>query len=502
MGLMSELALTATTVTCDAVKPWVDESRLRLPVARFAKVDFLITLGLLGDLSVILAGLALGYWIRFESGWIWMGKIVKGVSLADYFGLISLGAVFLLLTFGYLQLYQPRRILSYRDTAQIVFKGLAFWACAFLSISLVLKFQPDISRIYVVISCLACLVLLLAWRWAFHRLVKSRSLARSLRQRVLVVGWTPEAERMCEAIAQDPSQPYEVVGWVSSLLERREFLPPRNIPELGDSRELPHVMAEYEVDIVILADLSLDYEAITELANLCEKQLVHFKIIPSYFQILLSGLKLEPVSGVPVLGVSELPLDRTINRFLKRCVDMVGASVGLALSVPIMLICGVLIYLESPGPIFFAQERLGRNGKRFKMYKLRSMRPNASDTDHVNQSTLREDPRVLRIGQFIRQWNLDEVPQFWNVLKGEMSLVGPRPERVYHSIKLSESIPHYNARLASKPGLTGWAQVNGLRGDTSLVERVRYDLYYLENWTLWFDLQTMVMTFFRRQNAY
>jgi lipopolysaccharide/colanic/teichoic acid biosynthesis glycosyltransferase len=136
------------------------------------------------------------------------------------------------------------------------------------------------------------------------------------------------------------------------------------------------------------------------------------------------------------------------------------------------------------------------------MYKIRSMRPDAALVEHASQSTLREDPRVLRIGKFMRKWNIDELPQFWNVLMGDMSLVGPRPERSYHVGVLSGQIPHYNARHAAKPGITGWAQVNGLRGDTDLSERVRCDLWYLENWSVWLDFQIMAMTFLSRKNAY
>jgi lipopolysaccharide/colanic/teichoic acid biosynthesis glycosyltransferase len=180
----------------------------------------------------------------------------------------------------------------------------------------------------------------------------------------------------------------------------------------------------------------------------------------------------------------------------------VGAIVGLILSVPIVLGCGMLIVLESPGGIIFGQERVGRRARPFRMLKLRSMKKGAEREDHLSQSTQRDDPRVLRIGRFMRRWNLDEVPQFWNVLFGDMSLVGPRPERPFHSDRLSQEIPHYNARYTAKPGMTGWAQVHGLRGDTDLVERVRFDLFYLENWSLWLDFQIMAQTFLRRKNAY
>jgi exopolysaccharide biosynthesis polyprenyl glycosylphosphotransferase len=228
---------------------------------------------------------------------------------------------------------------------------------------------------------------------------------------------------------------------------------------------------------------------------------VQFKVIPSYFQILVSGLHLESVGGIPVLGVSQLPLDRMINMCLKRALDVAGAIVGLILSVPLVAIFGLLVHLESPGPIFYRQRRLGLNGVPFDIVKIRSIKLNAEADTGARWAT-RDDDRRLRVGAFMRKWNIDEVPQFWNVLIGEMSLVGPRPERPELIRNFKTEIPHYNARHNVKPGITGWAQVKGLRGDTDLGERIRADLYYLENWNLLLDFQIMIMTFLRRDNAY
>jgi len=251
---------------------------------------------------------------------------------------------------------------------------------------------------------------------------------------------------------------------------------------------------------VLVADVNLSVKQWEALASLCEKEMVQFKVVPSYFSILVSGLFLETLSGIPILGVSRLPLDRMFNKLVKRLIDIVGAAVGLLLSAPLIAIFGALVYLESPGPVFYRQRRLGRNGKTFYMLKVRSMRLDAEKDGKIGWSR-KDDPRRLRVGTFMRRWNIDETPQFWNVLKGEMSLVGPRPERPELIRNFKREIPHYNVRHTVKPGITGWAQVNGFRGDTDLFQRISHDLYYVEHWNLLFDLQLMCRTFVKNKNA-
>jgi exopolysaccharide biosynthesis polyprenyl glycosylphosphotransferase len=273
-----------------------------------------------------------------------------------------------------------------------------------------------------------------------------------------------------------------------------------SIAYLGSIEEAERIISSIPIDILILADLEYEGEQIVNLAGACEREMVEFKVVPSYFQILVSGLHLETVGGIPVLGVGRLPLDRIVCRAFKRTVDMVGAMAGLLLSLPIIGIFGAMVYLESPGPIFYRQRRSGRNGKPFDIIKIRSMRLDAEGNGKVGW-TVQNDPRRLRIGSFMRKWNIDEVPQFWNVLKGEMSLVGPRPERPELVATFKREIPHYNARHNAKPGITGWAQVNGLRGNTDLGERINYDLWYMENWSPILDFQIMCMTISSHKNA-
>ncbi len=250
-----------------------------------------------------------------------------------------------------------------------------------------------------------------------------------------------------------------------------------------------------------MADLHAPNEQMVSLANLCEREMIQFKVIPSCFRVFVSGLTLETIAGTPVLGVTRLPLDDTLNVLIKRAVDVVGATVGLLLSAPIIAIFSAIFWLESPGGIFYCQRRWGCNGVPFDIIKIRSMKLNAERGTGA-QWCVKDDPRRLKVGAFMRRWNIDELPQFWNVLKGQMSLVGPRPERPELIAEFKHQIPHYNSRHHSKPGMTGWAQVNGLRGDTDLGERIQCDLWYLENWSLWLDLKIMLLNFFKRDNAY
>jgi exopolysaccharide biosynthesis polyprenyl glycosylphosphotransferase len=270
---------------------------------------------------------------------------------------------------------------------------------------------------------------------------------------------------------------------------------------LGSFDKLDEILDEHLIDIIVVADLDLPRDELGRIASTCERRYVDFKVIPSFFQVFVSSLRMQTVSGVPLLGIEKIPLNSLPRQMLKRAVDLVGAIVGLILSAPIIAVLAALVRKESPGPVFYKQVRTGLHGESFTIYKLRSMRPDA-ESGSGPQWAVAADPRRLRIGAFMREWNLDELPQFWNILIGDMSLVGPRPERPELIKQFEREIPHYNPRHEVRPGLTGWAQVNGLRGNTSLVERIRYDLYYIENWSFWFDIQIMILTFFRRQNAY
>lgn len=452
------------------------------------------------DLLAVTFALILAHWVRFETVIAGIGVPAETlVRPTDYFGHIVLGVVLMMFALVNFKVYSRESLLSYTATLKGLLKSSAVWIVAYLSLTLVLKFDPPISRIFCGIGLGLMLTILPLWRGILWRVINEEETSSSLRHRALVVGWSKDFARAVEMFANASDRPFDVVGVITPPDGMFQAPVPPNMPVMGSYETLEALLQLGVCQTVIVADDALKSGNLMQIASICEKEMVEFKLVPTCFQVLLSGLHLESVGGVPILGISRLPLHSTVNQFLKRSVDILGGLVGVCLAAPVIAVFGLLIRHESPGPIFYRQRRLGANGKIFEMVKLRSMKLDA-EKGGVGW-TVKGDPRVLRVGGFMRRWNIDEIPQFWNVLNGDMSLVGPRPERPELIEEFKEDIPHYNARHNIKPGITGWAQVNGLRGDTDLSERVRFDLHYIENWNVILDFQIMFLTFIKREGA-
>jgi exopolysaccharide biosynthesis polyprenyl glycosylphosphotransferase len=461
--------------------------------------NLLLTLQLFGDMLFSYWGLCVGYWLRFNTPLKNLGVESGGSSFELYNQILFLGAAFMIISYAYLRLYDSRLLLRPQRAANIILRGTFFWFLLFLSTSLILKFDPPISRIFVATSCLTTLTIVLIWRYLFYYFLSRSSWRERIIQRVALIGWNKEAENLSQAISHDKNHPYSVYGVISTPETAAHVS--RLQAVLGPVAELERVLHEHLIDIVVVADLELPRDELGHIAAICERRYVDFKVIPSFFQVFVSSLRMQTVSGVPLLGIEKIPLNSLPRQMVKRAVDIVGSIFGLIISGPIIFVLALLVRRESPGPILYKQVRTGLHGRSFTIYKLRSMRADA-ESGTGPQWAVANDPRRLKVGAFMREWNLDELPQFWNILSGDMSLVGPRPERPELIAQFEHDIPHYNPRHEIRPGLTGWAQVNGLRGNTSLVDRINYDLYYIENWSFWFDIQIMALTFFRRQNAY
>jgi len=456
---------------------------------------------ILGDTLVIIVSLAFSSWLRFETRLAHYGTEALGrINWTDYLGHIAFGALLFVMLLPHRQIYDLTRILKFRQVMPLIVRTAFTWLLAYMAFSWVVRAEREISRAYVVAAFFIVTADLVLWRYLLSRLVSSEAIAARLRQRILFVGWSGPARALAHAILDDRRHPYEIAGYVPSRDESAAGRHSVFVRKLGDAGRVAEILPAHAIDMVVLADMNASTQETVDLANLCEKEMIDFKVIPGGFPILMSCLHLQTVSGVPVLGVSYFPLDNPFNVMIKQLVDWVGGAVGFLLSAPVIALFGLLVCLESPGPVIYRQRRLGRRGEPFWIYKIRSMRMDAEGDGKVGW-TVKDDPRRLRIGGFMRRWNIDELPQFWNVLKGDMSLVGPRPERPELIDIFKEEISHYNARHNIKPGITGWAQVNGFRGDTDLNERVRCDLYYIENWNPLLDFQIMAMTCVRQKNA-
>ena len=278
----------------------------------------------------------------------------------------------------------------------------------------------------------------------------------------------------------------------------------KGIKVIGRVKDLTTLLQENQPDEIAIT-LGLDeYDRLEDIVALCEKSGVHTKFIPDYNHIIPTKPYTEDIQGLPVINIRHVPLTNGLNRAVKRTFDFFGAIGAIILFSPVMLVVALFIKITDPGPLIFKQKRVGLKNKTFYMYKFRSM-VIQKKADEEKAWTTKNDPRITPFGKFIRKTSIDELPQLFNVLKGDMSLVGPRPERPMFVDKFKEEIPRYMVKHQVRPGMTGWAQVNGLRGDTSIKKRIEYDLYYIENWTLGFDIKILFLTVFKgfvNKNAY
>ena len=418
----------------------------------------------------------------------------------EYLGMLAAHLLTLLAVFAFHRLYYRQRALGHLEEATRVFSATSVGFILSLGLNALLFKDLDYSRLMMVYGWTLTVILLILWRLVYARWRWSLQARGFGKERVLIVG-TGEAGRMIfNKIAQSPGLGYEVVGFVEangtgapqeSNGLRSTVL---GAPVLGHPPDLPRLIEEHQVDEVIIGLPEATHQEILHIISHCERERVGIKVFPDVFQIMASEVSIGDLGGLPLLTVRDVAL-RGWRATVKRAMDVVGATIALMFLSPLMILTALLIKLESPGPVFYVQERMGLDAKPFPMLKFRSMRQDAEA--HGPGWTVADDPRRTRLGAFLRRISMDELPQLINVLWGDMSLVGPRPERPVYVEQFRRSIPRYMDRHREKAGITGWAQVNGLRGDTSISERLKYDLWYIENWSLMLDLRILLRTIFR-----
>ena len=318
-------------------------------------------------------------------------------------------------------------------------------------------------------------------------------------KRILIAGTSDVARHVVDKLLQHGELGYRLIGFVDDRAGG-DHLGYRGLPLLGTLSEVDGIFRRERVDQLYVA-LPLDQHVkMLDLIEVANRECIDVKVVPDLLQVIALRARLEDLDGVPIININDVPL-QGLNSAVKRVIDLAIAAVALVvLSLPFAIIAA-LVRASSPGPVFYQQERMGLDGRAFSVYKFRSMLVNAErDTGPV--WTRKDDPRRTPLGRLLRRFSLDELPQLWNVIRGDMSLVGPRPERPFFVEQFKQHVPQYMLRHKVKSGMTGWAQVNGWRGDTSIEKRIEYDLYYIEHWSVRLDFKilwlTVVRGFFHR----
>lgn len=411
--------------------------------------------------------------------------------ITSYATMIAVHVGTIILIFFFARLYHQRRAASRIDTAYSVAASVSVGTVMTSGlITIFLKgadVLTDYPRQMVLYVWVFSIVLVLVGRELHRQIATQARVAGVARDRVLVVGSGEAARAIVQQIQFNPQLGYRIVGVVNGA-ERKDVA---GVPIVGAPDDLPHLIDAYGVSEVIIALPDASHRELVQLIAFCQRGRVSIKIYPDLFAYMAGGMSVDELGGMPLLSVRDVALQGW-KLSLKRGLDIIGSGIGLVILSPFMMLTAILIKLESPGPVLFCQERAGLDGRPFPMIKFRSMRDDAEKSGPG--WTTKGDPRVTKIGRWMRATNWDEIPNLINVLLGQMSLVGPRPEQTYFVQKFREHIPRYMERHREKAGMTGWAQVNGLRGDTSIEERTKFDLWYVENWSLWLDIKIILRT--------
>ncbi len=427
------------------------------------------------------------------SVWLWLGVYRQNLEnpavqlLGSRTILAAVGyAVVMVVIFYAFRLYGSFR---FTRIGSEIFTLIQANALGILLLTMGLYFSHliDFSRGVLALFFITSSLLLILKRVVLRTILQRLRMLGYNQKHVLIVGNGSLAQKYADTLRSNRQYGLNIMGYLAAS-------PREGIGEhLGRYEDLPRLLNGPQVDEVVVALEPHEIDFLVQVISWCEKGGVRTSIIPFYNDYIPARPTVEIMGPVKLLNIRSIPLDDLFNACLKRSLDIVGSLVLILLTSPIMLIAAIGVRLSGPGPILFRQQRVGLNKQLFTMYKFRSMRVN--DTQQTGWST-NQDNRKTLFGSLIRKTSIDELPQFFNVLKGDMSLIGPRPEIPYFVEQFKETIPLYMVKHQVRPGITGWAQVHGLRGDTSIEERIRYDLWYIENWSVWLDVKILFMTIF------
>ena len=427
------------------------------------------------DAGIIGATYFFSWYLRFKSGLFVQDAGV--LPAKTYFSALFLIIPGYLLLYSIFQLYMPRRVKSYRKELMDIIRANGIGFMIFILVLYFIK-QEHFSRQMLCIFFFINISLEFASRYLIRTILWKMRKQGLNQKHILMIGESQMAEQYMDRLRENPKWGYQVFA------------------HLKDEEKLERILEGNELDEVVIALRAEDYGKLERIVDVCEKAGVHTKMIPDFGNVISTRPYIEDVQGIPVIHVRRVPLNIMRNRVAKRAVDLIGATVAIILFSPVMLLTVLVVALTEEGSVIYRQERVGLHNQVFYMYKFRSMIMQDEEEEKTEWST-RNDPRITPVGKLIRRTSIDELPQLFNVLKGEMSLVGPRPERPQFVQKFRDEIPRYMVKHQVHPGMTGWAQINGYRGDTSIEKRIEYDLYYIENWTMVFDMKILILTIFK-----
>ena len=459
----------------------------------FSRLQMLI------DVIVLAVSYISAWFLRFMGPFAYSAE--QGLSFEQY----MLALIFIipgyLLLYQAFTLYEPLHMQGRRLMLANIIKANVLGMLIFVFLLYMLK-ESDFSRLTVYIFCVVNILLEWGVRMLIFAVLRDMRKKGLNQKQIILVGYSRAAEEYIDRIEANPQWGYIVRGILDDNVPAGTVY--KGIKVIGRIANLTVILPANRLDeIAITLGLS-EYYRLEEIVAMCEKSGVHTKFIPDYNKIIPTKPYTEDILGLPVINIRYVPLSNTFNSMVKRVMDIFGSIAAIIVSSPVMLLMCILIKATSPGPLIYRQERVGLHNKTFWMYKFRSLEIQP-ESEEKKAWTVKNDPRVTGIGKFMRRTSIDELPQLFNILKGDMSLVGPRPERPFFVEKFREEIPRYMVKHQVRPGLTGWAQVNGYRGDTSIRKRIDCDLYYIENWSIGFDIKILFLTIFKgfiNKNAY
>lgn len=454
---------------------------------------------ILDSISLVLAFFTAWY-IRMKSGLI---SLDEGyLSFNEYLIPIVLMIPLYFIIYNYVGLYDTFRLKSIYDEVYNSIKANAY-GIIILTVILFVTKEIDYSRVLLLIFAFLSTVLACTERIIIRTILRNLRRKGYNQKHMIFVGCSYLTDEFMERVKENKHWGYKVMGALDDNIPLNTVTK-EGVTVIGTIKDLEGLLEQHNLDEVFITLDLKEYSKLKDVIRICEKCGVRTQIVPGYYKYIPAKPYVEELEGLPVINIRYVPLDNILNKTIKRISDIIMSLMALILVSPILLITTIIIKITSPGPVIFKQERVGLNRRNFTMYKFRSMKLQV-DEEEKTEWTTKNDPRKTKFGSFIRKTSIDELPQFFNVLKGDMSIIGPRPERPYFVEKFKEEIPKYMVKHQVRPGITGWAQVNGWRGDTSIEKRIDHDIYYIENWNFILDIKIMILTVtkgFINKNAY